>query len=165
MKAEAALASGNAPIAATFMEAGMNKSITKVQAFGSLDPSIVSTMQPDAVTVAAFVAERIADFNAASTTPNLDGNGYPIDKTKMDILGEQYFVTIYGGAADAINFIRRTGHPQTLTRSLEPASGMGTFPRTILYPNSEIVANPNVTQRTDLNTLVFWDSGVTNPAN
>jgi hypothetical protein len=83
----------------------------------------------------------------------------------MDILGEQYFVTLYGGAADAVNFIRRTGYPQTLTRSLEPASGMGTFPRTILYPNSEIVANPNLLQRTDLNTLVFWDAGLTNPAN
>jgi len=42
---------------------------------------------------------------------------------------------------------------------------MGTFPRTILYPNGEIVANPNITQRTDLNTLVFWDAGETNPAN
>jgi hypothetical protein len=165
MKAEAALASGNAPMAATYMEAGMTKHIAKVQTFGSLDPAIDTTVEPDAATVADFIAERIADFNAAPTTPNLDGNGYPIDKTKMDILGEQYFVTLYGGAADAVNFIRRTGHPQTLTRSLEPASGMGTFPRTILYPNSEIVANPNITQRTDLNTLVFWDSGVTNPAN
>jgi hypothetical protein len=120
---------------------------------------------PSAAAVTAFVADRVAEFNAAPTTPNLDGNGYPIDKTKMDILGEQYFVALYGGAADAINFIRRTGHPQTLARSLEPESGMGTFPRTILYPNGEIVANPNITQRTDLNTLVFWDTGATNPAN
>ena len=83
----------------------------------------------------------------------------------MDVLGEQYFVTIYGGAADAINFIRRTGAPRTMSRSQEPASGMGTFPRSILYPNGEIVANPNITQRTDLNTLVFWDSGTVIPAN
>ena len=83
----------------------------------------------------------------------------------MDILGEQYFVTLYGGAADAFNFIRRTGAPRTLSRSLEPESGMGTFPRSILYPNSEIVANPNITQRTSLDTPVFWDAGLINPAN
>lgn len=165
MKAEAALASGNAGMAATYMEAGMTKSISKVMTFGSVDPVADLSQAPTATAVASFIADRVAEFNAAPTTPNLDGNGYPIDKTKMDILGEQYFVALYGGAADAFNFMRRTGHPQTIARSLEPASGMGTFPRTILYPNSEIVANPNILQRTDLNTLVFWDAGVTNPAN
>lgn len=165
MKAEAALANGAPAQAATFMESGMMKSIAKVQGFGSLDPLADLTIAPDATTVADFIAEKIAEFNAAPLTTPLDGNGYPTAKSKMDILGEQYFVTIYGGAADAFNFIRRTGAPRTISRSQEPASGMGTFPRSILYPNGEIVANPNITQRTDLNTLVFWDAGVTNPAN
>ena len=31
-----------------------------------------------------------------------------------DVLGEQYFVAMFGGGNDAWNFIRRTGHPRTL---------------------------------------------------
>jgi hypothetical protein len=81
----------------------------------------------------------------------------------MDILGEQYFIAMYGGAGDAYNFVRRTGYPRTLARSLE--SNPGSFPRTVLYPGSEVSANSNILQRTDLSTTVFWDSGVLNPAN
>lgn len=164
MRAEAALATGS-PLAATYFENGITKSIAKVQGFASLDPVADLSQVPSAATVATFIADRVAEFNAAATTTALDGNGYPVAKSKLDILGEQYFVALYGGAADAINFMRRNGGPRTVARSLEPASGMGTFPRSILYPNSEIVANPNIQQRTDLNTLVFWDAGVTNPAN
>jgi len=34
-----------------------------------------------------------------------------------------------------------------------------------LYPSGEVATNPNILQRLDLNTKVFWDTGVTNPAN
>ena len=70
---------------------------------------------------------------------------------------------MYGGGADAFNFIRRTGYPRTLARNIDPNPGL--FPRTLLYPSSEVNANPNVSQRQDNATQVFWDSGVTNPAN
>lgn len=165
MKAEAALANGAPAQAALLMQSAMEKSIAKVQGFGALDPAANLSIAPDATTVANFVAEKIAEFDAAPTTSPLDGSGYPTAKSKMDVLGEQYFVTLYGGAADAINFIRRTGGPRTMARSLEPASGMGSFPRSILYPNGEIVANPNILQRTDLDTQVFWDTGIAIPSN
>ena len=45
------------------------------------------------------------------------------------------------------------------------AAESGPFPRTGIYPFGEIGANPNITQREDNNTLVFWDAGVQNPAN
>ena len=90
MKAEAALATGSA-MAATYFENGITKSIAKVQGFASLDPVADLSQVPSAATVATFIADRVAEFNAASTTPNLDGNGYPIDKTKMDILGRTIF--------------------------------------------------------------------------
>ena len=70
---------------------------------------------------------------------------------------------MYGGGADAFNFIRRTGYPRTLARNIDP--NPGPFPRTLLYPSSEVNANPNVSQRQDNLTQVFWDAGVTNPAN
>jgi hypothetical protein len=165
MKAEAALASGDAAMAATYMTAGMNESITKVMSMGSVDPEADSSMFPTSSMVSAFVTDVVAKFNAAPTTSALDGLGWPVEKDKMDILGEQYFVAMYGGANDAWNFIRRTGHPRTLSRGLMDNNESGPFPRTGTYPSSEISANPNILQRQDNLTTVFWDTGVTNPSN
>jgi len=72
-------------------------------------------------------------------------------------------VAQFGAGNDAFNFVRRTGHPRTLARSLEQTPG--TFPRSVLYPAGEVSSNPSIDQKTDLATQVFWDSGVTNPAN
>jgi len=162
-RAEANLLSGNDGAAATNMENAMTMSIAKVQSFGALDGAADFSQAPDATTVSDFIADIVAEFNAADLTTAVDGNGYPVEKDKMDILGEQFFVAMYGGAADSFNFIRRTGYPRTMARSLE--GNPGSFPRSVLYPGGEIQTNPNIQQRTDLNTLVFWDSGTTNPAN
>ena len=161
MKAEAALASGDAGSAAMYMEAGMNESITKVMGFSSVDAEADSSQFPTSGEVAAFVADVIAKFNAAPSSSALDGFGWPVEKDKMDILGEQYFVAMYGGANDAWNFMRRTGHPRTVSRGLMDNTESGPFPRTGTYPSSEISANPNILQRQDNNTLVFWDNGTT----
>jgi hypothetical protein len=163
MKAEASLQLGDAASAATFIEEGLNKSIEKVMSFAANDGTADLSQVPDGATVAAFITMILDEFNSAPLTSGLDGDGYPIEKDKMDILGEQYFVALYGGSADAFNFIRRTGYPRTLQRSIDPNPGL--FPRTFLYPGNEIIANPNVKQRTDLNTKVFWDQGILNPAN
>ncbi|MED5354464.1 MAG: hypothetical protein VX573_01465, partial [Bacteroidota bacterium] len=190
MKAEAALATGDATTAAIMMEAGMNESITKVMSMGSVDPDADASMFPTSIQVSAYVNDVVARFNHAQTSspntaagqwpieyPVADANGDPIDysgvpvsagelqKTKMDILGEQYFIAMYGGANDAWNFIRRTGHPRTLARGLMDNTESGPFPRTGTYPSSEISANPNILQRQDNLTTVFWDQGTENPAN
>jgi len=163
MKAEANLALGNTAAAATHLEAGMTKSIAKVQSFGALDSSADFSQAPNASDVAGFIANKVADFNGAASQTALDGTGFPVAKDKMDILSEQYFIAIYGGAGDAFNFIRRTRYPRTLARSID--SNPGTFPRTVLYPSSEVSANSNILQRTDLSATVFWDAGVINPSN
>ena len=165
MKAEAALASGDAAMAGMYMEAGMNESITKVMSMSSVDAEADSSMFPTSGEVTAYVSDVMAKFNAAPSSSALDGLGWPVEKDKMDILGEQYFIAMYGGANDAWNFIRRTGHPRTLSRGLMDNNESGAFPRTGTYPSSEISANPSILQRQDNNTLVFWDAGVTNPSN
>jgi len=163
MKAEANLVLGNIGIAADHFEAGITKSIAKVQSFGSLDPSADADLMPSATRVSNFIATKVAEFDAASVTTSLDGNGFPIEKDKMDLLGEQYFIAMYGGAGDAFNFVRRTGYPRTISRSID--ANPGAYPRTVLYPSDEVSANGNILQRQDLNTTVFWDAGVINPAN
>ena len=161
MKAEAALATGDAATAAMYMEAGMNESITKVMGFSSVDAEADSSKFPTSGDVAAFVSDVMAQFAAAPTTSTLDGLGWPVAKSKWDLLGEQYFVAMYGGANDAWNFMRRTGYPSTLSRGLMDEVESGPFPRTGTYPTSEISANPSILQRQDNNTQVFWDSGTT----
>ena len=161
MKAEAALATGDAATAAMYMEAGMNESITKVMGFSSVDAEADSSKFPSSADVATFVSDVMAQFAAAPTTSTLDGLGWPVAKSKWDLLGEQYFVAMFGGANDAWTFMRRTGYPSTLSRGLMDEVESGPFPRTGTYPTSEISANPSILQRQDNNTLVFWDSGTT----
>jgi hypothetical protein len=165
MKAEAAMWTGDAATAATYMQQGMEESIAKVQSMGSFDPDADSSMFPTAADNAAFVNMIMTEFNNAPVTSGIGSDGYPTEKDKLDILGEQYFVAMYGGGNDAWNFMRRTGYPRTLQRPLSDAAESGAFPRTGTYPSSEISANPNIIQRGDNNTLVFWDQGVTNPSN
>jgi len=162
MKAEAALASGSGN-PSILIRNGLEKSIAKVQSFAGNDPSANLANAPTGAQITTWIDARIAEFDAAPMTSALDANGYPMVKDKMDILSELYFTTIYGGAADAFNFIRRTGYPRTMSRNIDP--NPGTFPRTFLYPNVEVSTNPNVNQRPDLNTRVFWDNGLTSPAN
>tara|TARA_B110000902_G_C14243071_1_gene563207 strand:+ start:56 stop:1846 length:1791 start_codon:yes stop_codon:yes gene_type:complete len=163
MKAEANLALGNTAAAATHLEDGMTKSIAKVQSFGALDASADFSQAPSAATVTDFIDAKVAEFNAAAASTSLDASGFPTAKDKLDILGEQYFVAIYGGAGDAFNFIRRTGYPRTISRSID--GNADAFPRTVLYPGSEVSSNSNILQKTDLSTTVFWDAGIVNPAN
>ena len=163
MKAAAALLLNDDATAATFMESAITKSVAKVQTFGSRDPNADLTKAPSADRVTAFIADRVADFNAAAASTGLDGLGFPTAPDKMDILSEQYFIAMYGAGADAFNFIRITGYPRTMPRGWEPNRGL--FPRTFLYPSGEASTNPNVIQRADTQTRVFWDNGATSPAN
>lgn len=163
MKAEAYLATGDIANAAVYMESAMTKSIAKVMSFGSLDGGADMSQAPNQATVDKFIADKVSDFISAPTNSAADGFGFPTTNDKWDILGEQLFVALYGGSADAHNFIRRTGYPRTLSRSLE--ANPGTYPRTFLFPSNEVISNPNITQRTNNDARVFWDNGVTNPAN
>ena len=165
MVAETQLAAGDKAGAAASMRTAMEHSFAKVLSMSSVDPDANADMFATAADVTAFIDMKVAEFEAAPASTGLDGLGWPSAKDELDVLGEQYFVALYGGANDAWNFIRRTGHPRTLSRGLMNNDESGAFPRTGTYPSGEISANPNILQRQDNNTLVFWDAGVTNPSN
>ena len=166
MKAEAAMWLGDTGTARAMMEIGMQHSFDKVLSMGSVDPGADSNYFATSTDVSDFIQMKLAEFDAAaSADTSLDQFGWPVAKTQLDILGEQYFVAMYGGANDAWNFIRRTGAPRHLSRGLMDNAESGPFPRTGTYPSGEISANPSITQRQDNNTTVFWDQGAVNPAN
>ncbi len=135
---------------ATFMEAGLEKSIAKVQSFGALDANADISFAPDATDVTAYIAGVVADFNAAT------------GDDKENIFAEQYWFTLYGSGAEAFNYYRKTGYPTTLNPSWEP--NPGPFPRSFLLPQNEVVTNPSLTQKTALTEQVFWDTNPASPA-
>jgi hypothetical protein len=166
MKAEAAMWLGDTGTARAMMEIGMQHSFDKVLSMGSVDPEADSNYFATSTDVSDFINMKLAEFDAAAgADTSLDQFGWPVAKSQLDILGEQYFVAMYGGANDAWNFIRRTGAPRHLSRGLMDNAESGPFPRTGTYPSGEISANPSILQRQDNNTTVFWDQGAVNPAN
>lgn len=144
-RAEVALAGGQPGPAATHLQNGLTKSIAKVQSFGSLDSAAdLAGFEPTAGEVTTFINDMVAAFSGASGA------------AQWNILGEQYFVTLYGGGSDAHNFYRRTGYPTTVSDNLDP--NPGNYIRTFLYPSNEVGANPNFIQRNDNNAAVFWNT-------
>lgn len=143
-RAERALAGGDASSASNFLESAVTKSINKVLSFGSLDP----TADPAffVTDASGFIADVVDAFD------NADGDD------QFNILAEQNWIAQFGGGAETYNFYRRTGFPTTLTPNIEPNPGR--FPRSFPYASGEVTANPNLSQKPDLNLQVFWD---TNP--
>lgn len=135
---------------AAFMKAGMEKSIAKVQGFAAVDAGSDKSFEPSAADVTAYVDGIVADFNAAT------------GDDKENIFAEQYWIALYGGGAESFNYYRKTGYPTTVMPNWEP--NPGPFPRSFLYPQNEVVTNPNLTQKTALTNQVFWDTNPASPA-
>jgi hypothetical protein len=135
---------------ATFLRAGLEKSIAKVQGFGAKDGSADLSLAPTAAEVTTYIDDTVAAFNTAT------------GDDKQNIFAEQYFTSLYGGATESYNYYRKTGYPTTVLPNWEP--NPGPFPRTLLLPQNEVITNPNLSQRTDLNTQVFWDTNPASPA-
>ncbi len=135
---------------ATALENGITKSIEKVQTFGALDGSADTSFAPSDTDVEDYIADIVASFNTAT------------GDDKENIFAEQYFTTLYGGGFESYNYYRKTGFPTTVFPNWEPDPGP--FPRTFLLPQNEVLNNPNLTQRADLTTQVFWDTNPASPA-
>ena len=170
-RAEVALSGGNPGAAAGFVRAGMEKSIAKAQSTVS-DPEFSGGDLLDDTTFNTTTGEIITASLSGATVPSADYISNFVDDTvglitdtsadSWNVLAEQYFIAMYGGAGDAYNFYRRTGFPTTVKPNLEPNPGV--FPRTFLYPSVEVIANPNIIQRQDNATQVFWDTQPAGPA-
>jgi len=151
-QAERAMIDGDTGSAIDFIKEGITLSAEKVYDFASLDANRLTldasgnSIESDAADTVAFANAIEADFNAGSM------------EDKWNILAEQYFVSQFGNGTEAYNFYRRQGYPTTLQPNIEPSPG--TFPRSFPYATGEIIANPNINQKADNTTQVFWD---TNP--
>lgn len=162
MKAEVAIANGDAATGRSEMEAGIRASMAKVASFESL--------------VGAVMSEQRETRDGTGTVKELFGiteegvNGYVdlvlskydaagSDDERMDVAMKEYYIALWGNGLEAYNMYRRTGKPGNMMPTLEPDSGE--FTRSFFLPDVHVNRNSNATQK-NLTDRVFWDDGSAN---
>jgi hypothetical protein len=145
MRAEAAIYLGTSDDAAAMLEQGVRASLNTVTSFLPNPGDFSNTAS--ATDIDDYVADVMASYMAAAT-----------DAERMDIIGKEYWIAMYGNGVEGYNLYRRTGAPGNLQPTL---LGTGSFPRSFLYPNVAVDRNINISQKPGLAVQVFWDN---NPA-
>ena len=145
MRAEAALYLTTSDDAAAMLEQGIRSSMNTVTGFLPNPGDFTNTA--DATDIDDYVNAVIASYMAATS-----------DEERMDIIGKEYWLAMYGNGVEGYNLYRRTGAPGNLQPTL---LGTGSFPRSFLYPSNTVDRNLNITQKPGLTEQVFWDN---NPA-
>jgi hypothetical protein len=124
---------------------GVSKSIDYVSSFLSRDTGPVITQNvPTAAQKTVYINELTASLAAASTSE------------KLEIWANQFLISTYGNGLDSYAAYRRTGFPKNIQMNIEP--NPGPFMRTFWYPDSEVSANANVSQKPNLSIQTFWDN-------
>jgi len=151
MISEMNLASGNVGGANTHLQHGMQLSIDKVMGFGSKDPEgDLAQYAPSS----GDVADYISGINDAFA-------GAESNDARWEIFSLQQLKAHYGNGTDSYNMYRRIGHPTSLQYNIE--ENPGNFIRSFLYPADEANTNSNITQKSNVDGQVFWDTNPPSP--
>lgn len=155
MLAEAAVTLGTTGTPKTLLLSGIKKHMDYVRAFAiaGAEGATISAFEP-AATFTAKVTSYLnyvgARYDAAAT-----------NDTKMNVVGREYWLSLFGNGTEAYNLYRRTGKPNRMQPGLESITG--SFVRSFLYPNNYMVTNTTAVQKKDLATQVFWDKNPVSP--
>lgn len=153
MRAEAALTitgvNGNPR---ELLESGIRKSMNFVRSFSvassGTNATAIQAWQNDAAystSINNYVNFVVNEWNAA---PNND--------RRMNLIGREYWLALFGNGNEAYNLYRRTGKPDNMQPGL--LESFGVFPRSLPYPNNHAVTNNNSQPKAGLNVRVFWDN-------
>jgi hypothetical protein len=148
-RAELAMVAGNVPAARQFVLDGLAKSVEKVTAFGSVDPTADLSFEPTAGEIAAHETTVGDAFDSDS-----EGG--------WNILAQELYVSLYGNSIDAYNFYRRTGYPTNLQPNIEP--NPGSVNRSFFYPANAANNNSSISQKPNVTVQVFWDNNPAGPS-
>jgi hypothetical protein len=100
----------------------------------------------------------------ADVTAYLSANGTLSGTTEEQLrqIIEEKYVANFMVTGESWSDWRRTGYPllQLLPGSLNPGNG-NKVPRSLIYPQQEVDANPKMNQKANFNTRVFWDTRTT----
>lgn len=155
MLAEAALTLGTTGDAKALLLSGIQKHMNYVRSFavGGAEGATITAFEP-----AATFTARVNNYltyvgNQFDAQPNAD--------KKMNVIGREYWLSLFGNGMEAYNMYRRTGKPERMQPALEERPGP--FVRSFLYPNNYIVTNTNAVQKQNLAQQVFWDKNPASP--
>ncbi|MCA4899641.1 MAG: SusD/RagB family nutrient-binding outer membrane lipoprotein [Bacteroidota bacterium] len=144
LRAELLARRGDPTGAETQMLAGINGSITQVKNF--------AVSRGQAVTPASLEPSTSAYIAAVQTA-------YSAATNKLDVIGREFYVSLWGNGVEAYNSYRRTSAPRGFQPTLQ--TGEGPWVRSFVYPLSYTsLANPNAVKDPNVTNKVFWD---TNP--
>jgi len=139
----------------TLLLSGIKKHMDYVRAF--------AVAGAEGATITAF--ESTTAFNGKVTNyQNYVGGQYDAATTadaRMNVVGREYWLSLYGNGMEAFNLYRRTGKPSRMQPGLEAITGP--FVRSFLYPNNYMVTNTKAVQKQNLATQVFWDKNPASP--
>ncbi|QCX01078.1 SusD/RagB family nutrient-binding outer membrane lipoprotein [Aggregatimonas sangjinii] len=150
-RAEVAMSSSTSDALELVLD-GIEKSIAKVQSFGSVDSSADGSLAPTPADNQAYLTNVGAEFNDVDASTD----------DQWNILAEQFFIALKGNGHDSYNFYRRTGYPNDIQPNVEP--NPGAFIRSLFYPANAANNNQNVTQKAGVTEQVFWDTNPASPA-
>ena len=155
MLAEAAITLGTTGNAKTLLLSGIKKHMDYVRAFAvaGTEGALINTFEP-----AATFTTRVTNYQ------NYVGAQYDAaatNDTKMNVVGREYWLSLFGNGMESFNLYRRTGKPARMQPGLEAITGP--FVRSFLYPNNYMVTNTKAVQKQNLATQVFWDKNPASP--
>lgn len=155
MLAEATLTMGTTGNVKDYLKSAIEKSMSDVRtlALGTTEAGKITTFEASksivwATEVKKYVDKVLADYDAATT-----------DDARLNIIGTEYWLALYGNGVEAYNLYRRTGKPANQQPGLD--ANVGPFVRSFYYPNAFIARNSSAKQKTNMTAQVFWDN---NPA-
>ena len=155
MLAEAAITLGTTGTPKTLLLSGIQKHMDYVRAFAvaGAEGATISAFEPAATFTARVTNYKKyveAQYDAAAT-----------NDTKMNVVGREYWLSLFGNGLESYNLYRRTGKPARMQPGLEAITGP--FVRSYLYPNNYMVTNTKAVQKKDLALQVFWDKNPASP--
>lgn len=153
MLAEAALTLGTNGDPKALLLSGIEKHMNYVRAFAVSGPeaAVINTFEPTAAFTDAVNKYKTYVGNQYDAAASADA--------KMNVIGREYWLALYGNGREAYDLYRRTGKPERMQPGLE--TDPGPFVRSFLYPNNYMVTNTNAVQKPNVASQVFWDK---NPA-
>jgi hypothetical protein len=155
MLAEAAVTLGTTGTPKTLVLSGIQKHMDYVRAFAlaGAEGATISAFEP-----AATFTSRVNNYkNYVGVQFDAASN----NDTKMNVVGREYWLSLYGNGMEAYDLYRRTGKPNRMQPGLESITGP--FVRSFLYPTNHMVTNTKAVQKKNLAAQVFWDKNPASP--
>ncbi|MFM9840603.1 MAG: SusD/RagB family nutrient-binding outer membrane lipoprotein [Cyclobacteriaceae bacterium] len=139
MKAEILARRGNVAGAKTALTSAVTNSISQVQNFALAKKQ---TVTPSRIpSISAYLTAVSSAYDAA---PN-----------KLDVIGREFYVSLFGNGVEAYNSYRRTGAPRNLQPTLQ--TGAGPWTRAFPYPATYITLAGGTAKPNESVNKVFWD--------